>query len=362
MKDKKKSKKILSVLSILFKLALGLAGLYLLVAWAGGSFIDKIPPGRVEAAEGITLPPEAETVTAVRQETAMPIDIVGTVASAEIINLGSRLSAYVKSVSASAGDRVKKGQVLITLDDREIRQQLSAAQSELNRAQIEFNRTEKLLKAKAATDQAMTAAKTAFEAAASNVKQIEVMLTYTVIRSPIDGRVTERSVEAGDLAGPGRTLISVYTTSSMQIVVPVPIRLIDKVPLNQKVNVKLDRPDKPFTGTVTEIVGEVDPLSRTQKVKISLDETDAKILPGTFGRVFVTGDPVPMILVPKEAVYAMGQLEFVQVVKDAGKEKRIVNRLIKTGRTIENSVEVLSGLFEGDVILKKPVKWQEDLI
>ena len=236
------------------------------------------------------------------------IDLVGTVASGEKIVLSSRISAYVKKVYVSAGDRVRQGQRLILLDNRELKQKLAAAEAGLAQAQSEYERAQKLIAADATTDQALTAARSAFETASAQVRQTKVMLTFTEITSPIDGRITDRRIEAGDLAAPGQPLLGVFAPQNMRIEVPVPVRLVEKLQLGQKVDIELDRPNRPFTGRVIEVVGEVDPMSRTQRIKVHIEEAGMDVLPGTFGRVWIADDPRPAILIPIAAVYRIGQL------------------------------------------------------
>jgi len=340
--------KILQVI----KWPIAVAGLALMIAWTGGLFHAKVTAGKLETTPGQPLPAQARTYTVQIKDVAPQIDVVGTVASEETVNLSARISAYVSRVSASAGQRVKKGQVLIELDSREMKEKLAAANIQLKQARTEYNRTKSLYNQKAATEQAMTAAESRFNSAKSQVAEIEVMLTYTTIKAPIDGIVTDRRVEKGDLANPGQVLLRVYDPLNMRIEVPVPVRLIEKLSLNQSVDISLDRPSRPFKGRVSEIVSAVDPLSRTQEVKVHIDNKKGDILPGTFGRVWVYEDPYPAVLIPASAVVLSGQLEMVHLVQG----KRVVRQMVKTGPAFGKSVEILSGLSQGDVILVSPLK------
>ena len=337
---------------LLFKMTAGIGGMLALILWSGGFFVHKLSPAQVQAETGVPLPAGSETLT-VSSETVSPrIDLVGTVASSEKIVLSARISAYVKKVYVSAGDRVRQGQLLILLDSRELKQQLAAAEAGLDQARTEYERAQKLIAADATTDQALTAARSAFETASAQVQQIKVMLTFTEITSPIDGRITDRRIEAGDLAAPGQPLLGVFAPQNMRIEVPVPVRLVEKMQLEQKVDIELDRPDHPFTGRVIEVVGEIDPMSRTQRIKVHIEGAGTDVLPGTFGRVWITDAPRPAILVPSSAVYRIGQLELVQLVTD----DRVIRRLVKTGPRFGDQIEILSGLSAGDTILIQPIQ------
>jgi len=343
--------KLISRVMRWWKVWAGLAGLVVVILWTAGACTRKVAPSEVAYTPGRPVPQEAVVIVASNEMVAARIDVVGTAASEEKIHLSARMPAYVKEVFASAGDSVKKGQLLATLDDREITEQLAAADAALKQAETEYNRTRRLFETKAATEQALEAAESAFRSARANVDRIKVMLTYTRITSPIDGVVTDRRVEAGDLAGPGQVLLAVYDPENMRLEAPVPVRLLDKLPRGRQVDVVLDRIPGVIKGKVDEIVGEVDPMSRTQRVKIHLEGVGGTALPGTFGRVWVEEEKHPAILLPAETVYNVGQLEYIQIVK----ESRIVRRLVKTGRTHGGRLEILSGLKSGQEVLRNPV-------
>ena len=317
--------------------------LLLLLAACGG---PKVQPGQVEAAAGRPLPADATLVTVAEQSLAPRIDVVGTAASEKTITLSARLSAYVQEVFVSAGDRVKAGQVLVTLDDREIREQYTAAEAQFKQADREFQRVKSLMAKGAATEQAQTAAEAAYTAAKAQLERVNVMLSYARVTAPMDGVVTERRVEAGDLAGPEQALLVVYDPARMRLEVPVPMRLIPRVALGGQVEVTLDQVKGAVQGEITEIVSEVDPLSRTRKVKVRLARADG-VLPGTFGRLWLEDEARPTLLAPAAAITRVGQLETVLVAKDG----RMFQRLVRSGPARGDQVEILSGLNAGEQVL-----------
>jgi len=335
-----------------WKVTTGIVGLVIIIAVSSGSCSRKVAPAKLGKPRGFEVPPGADTMVAEMTPAATRIYVVGTTASEEKINLSARIPAYVNEVFASAGDKVTKGQKLVTLDDREIREQLAAAEAQFNQAKTEYERAKQLFEKNATTEQALTAAESMYNSARAQVDQVKVMLTYAQITSPIDGIVTDRRIEAGDLANPGMPLLSVYDPTRMRLEAPVPVRLLDELALGQEVEVSLERPARTLNGRVTEIVSEVDPSSRTQMVKVHLEDDEGDILPGTFGRLWVEQDSGESIRVPASAVYRVGQLELVQVVKNG----HAVRRLVKTGPSYGDNIEILSGLKDGETILVSPVK------
>ena len=344
--------KIANILKKHTKLIVGILGLAIVIAWSGGFLAKKVKPGKLESQPGLAIPAGAETVEVKAETDPVRVEVVGTTASEEKINLSARIPAYVGEIFASAGDRVKKGQRLIALDDRDIRQKLAAAEAQLNQARTEFERAKQLFEKQATTDQALTAAESMFNAAKAQVEEVKVMLTYAQVESPIDGIVTERRIQAGDLANPGMLLLAVYDPLRMRLEAPVPVRLIDRLALGQEVEVSLERPARVFKGTVSEIVSEVDSSSRTQLVKGHLEGVEGDVLPGTFGRLWVAAEPREALFVPASAVVQIGQLSFVQVAQDG----RAVRRLVKTGPARDGRVEILSGLRAGDAVVVNPIR------
>ena len=145
-------------------------------------------------------------------------------------------------------------------------------------------------------------------------------------------------------------MLSVYDPQNLRLEAAVPARLIPLLPLNAGVSVSLENPARETKGHVEEIVSEADAASRTQKVKIHLQDS-ADLRPGQFGRLWIGLPPREAMFVPQAAVYRSGQLEFVQVAADGRAERR----LVKTGRADGARVEILSGLKAGETILAQPV-------
>ncbi len=338
-----------------WKLAASVAVLVIIFMWSAGSCTHKTGDKIASRHEPVKANIPADQTHIVKTEMLpSPIEIAGTVTSEDRIRLASKLNAEVKNVLVTAGSIVKKDQVLVELDDREVSEQLSGAQAQFNQAETEYNRTKQLMDKEATTKQALTAADSAYRTAKAQLERVRVMLSFTKIISPIDGIITDRLVEPGDLAGQGQAVAGVYDPSKMRLDTPVPVRLIGKIKLGQDVAVSIDRPSVKIKGKIAQIVSEVDSVSRTQTVKVTLDKTEQPLLPGTFGRLTIEDSPRSTILVPSSCVYKTGQIEFVQVLNAA-----IENRLVKTGSVRGDMTEILSGLSDGERILLNPTHREE---
>jgi len=348
----KTNERLGKVIKLAWRPVAGLLGLVALVVWSGGLLESKVGPGKEDYQPGVPVPAGVKTLSVKIVKTPSPVEVVGTAASERMVNLSARLPATIVTMLVSAGNTVSNGQVLATLDDRDIREQLGAVEAQFKQAEIEWARTLKLFEKGATTDQARIAAISAYEAAKARLQQIRVMLSYTVIVSPMDGVVTDRRLEAGDLVAPGQVVLTVYDPLQMRLNVAVPGRLLQKFPLNQAVEVRLDGVESAVQGVVREIVSEIDPLSRTQLVKVHLTQNGLAILPGSYGRIQVEGDVHESVWIPASAIYRVGQQELVQLVV----EGRAIRRVVRTGLMQGAQVEILAGLADGEVILLEPVK------
>jgi membrane fusion protein (multidrug efflux system) len=329
------------------KLGSGCGLLVILVLWTAGIFRSRIAGDDTVMRTPPPVPPQAPIVVASNQLLRSSVELAGTVSSQRTIHLSARLSAYVKEVTSSAGQRVEPGQRLMSLDDRDLQQQLNSAQAALAQADAQHTRTRTLHSKGAATDQQLEHSESAFKNATSQVARIRVMLSYTTITSPIAGIVTDRRIEVGDLAAPGQLLLAVYDPTTMRIEVPVPARLVPLFKSGKSVTVRLDHPHMELSGTVSEIVSEIDASTRTRLVKVSIATEGQALLPGTYGYVRIYGDEEAALLLPAAAIARAGQLEFV-TLDQAG---QAVRRLVKTIPHQSGAVQILSGIAAGDRVV-----------
>lgn len=310
----------------------------------------KTEPGRTETPAGVAIPAQAGTVTVAAEPFRERLDIMGTVAAAARAQVSAKVPAEVREVFCNAGQAVTNGQLLLRLDDRDLREQLATAAAQLEQAQAELRRVSALFEKQAATEQMKLAAETAARSAKAQVERATVALSWTEVRAPIAGIVTDRQVDIGDLAAPGRPLLNLFDPSRLRLEADVPLRLVEKLPLGALADVTLDNPARAVKGRVEEIVAEADPASRTQRIKLTLEKADG-LRPGQFGRVWVELDPREVVFVPASALYRTGQLAYAMVVDGSLAQRR----LVKTGRTSGEKIEVLSGLTAGEKILAQPV-------
>jgi len=279
------------------------------------------------------------------------------------VQLATRIMVHVKQVRVEAGDRVKAGQVLVELDQKDIlsRQKqsqamLASAKSQLANARSYYNRIKKLHDERSATDQdldnaraRLESAEAAVSAAEGQLSEAQANLNYSRLVSPFDGYVTAKTIEAGDLASPGAPLVTVERQDSMKIVAMVNERVVDRISVGQKAWVQTDvHGSARLPATVEAVIPSADPRTRTFQVKLVLGNPEGTLKSGMFARVFFQTGTARTLAVPDSAVLRKGQLTGLFTVDDNGRARL---RWVRLGQAGAEMVEVLSGLEPGDKVV-----------
>ena len=354
------------------------------------------------------------TIQGVKIETVaqQPLDesyeAVGTVRAKASSVVSSKVMGSIVAMRVREGDTVRAGQVLVEIDGREARiqtQKSGAGLVEMNGALDEvdrsikaaeasrtaadanrrlatstFRRYEQLFQRQSISQQEFDEARARHEVAAAEAERSERLLqsllarrrmalaridqaradvsssrvysSFTRIVAPINGVVVSRQADVGYMAAPGTPLLTIESGGDYRLEAAVQESQINKVHLGNQVRVQIDAlGPQELAGTVVEIVPASDPASRTYLVKISIalpGNNQQIIRSGLYGKArFVTGQ-TQAITVPRTALVERGQLTSVYVVDQAGIAHM---RLVKTGKTYSDRVEVLSGLAEGEQIV-----------
>jgi len=339
-----------------------IAALILLLLYLQGTIGGhKVAPGSVPLREGGSA--NVKTLTVEQREVEDTLDWPGTVTSRSVANVAPKVMAHVLEVRVNIGSTVKGGDVIATLDAREIkaraeqaRAALAAAQAQAAQADSDQRRAQALFKKQAATQQDLDAANARAKAARAQVAQardaiaeVEVIVGDTTIRAPFDGIVAQRLVDPGDMAVPGKPVVVIQDPRSLRLETHVAERCIGALSLGAQVPVRFDTPEQEITARIEEIAPMADPQSRTFLVKAALP-ADSGVQPGVFGTLRAPCGKHLALLVPSSAIVRMGQLEAVRLLADG--EQRIRN--VRTGKTYGNEVEVLSGLRPGEVVVLEP--------
>jgi RND family efflux transporter MFP subunit len=355
--------------------------------------------GGEHAPEATTHAPIAVTVApVVAIDTAERLEAGGVVAAQESASVSSRIVATVAAVRVKAGDRVLAGDVLVTLDARDVTERAgqaragavaaetavaqartaqSAAEADYRLATAWHTRIAALHARNSATDQErdeaearLAAAEARLSGTRAGIEGAEAQLmsaraasgaaaateSFTAIRAPFDGLVTERLIDPGNLAAPGVPLLRIESARVRQVVARVDEARVPYVQPGDRVRVLVGAADEPAAddsgveGVVVEVARAVGADQRAFTVKVTVPGT-VTARSGTFARVVFAGASRRALLVPADAVRRHGQVSSVYVVQNGVARLR----LIRVGTASSAGVEVLTGLDAGESVVTSPL-------
>jgi RND family efflux transporter MFP subunit len=339
---------------------LAIVVLVLMIAWMAGLFVEKIPPGMQTAVLTNTGDPIVVTSSEVTIIEKVPASIEATQATL----ISSRLMARISSVKVRAGDVVKKGDLLIELENSDIRAQqqqanarVRATSARLKEAKQNLDRVTELQSGGVMSVSDLDRAQANHETllaelagARQALEEADTALSYTEIVAPFDGRVVDRFAEPGDTAQPGSKLLALYNPMNLRVEAQVREHLALELEVGQPLQVEIPSLDKVVDAVIEERVPAAEPGSRSFMVKAGM-AFDGDMLPGMYARLLVPAGTGKQLLIPVDRVVHVGQLDLVWVYEDGQSYRRFV----RIGGHVQNGrVEVLSGLAEGDMVLPLP--------
>lgn len=273
-------------------------------------------------------------------------EVVGTVRAKIHATIEAKLSGRIDKLPVVLGQRVKAGELVARLDAAEINARLEQAEAALEQVERDWKRSSTLFEQQALTRAERDAAESRHRVAKGAVAEARAMMSYVEVVAPFDGVVTKKWADVGDLAAPGKPLISIEDPSALQLEADLPQTIANHVQRDARLAVRMDGVSGEFTGTVSEISPTADAISRTIRVKLDISKQPG-LGSGQFARLVVPVGEGNSLRVPVAAVVQRGQLEIVFTVAN----QRAQLRLVRTGKRVGEEMEILSGLHEGDTVV-----------
>lgn len=259
-------------------------------------------------------------------------------------NIAPQMTGRITKINAEIGDFVKKGQILAEID----KAQLLQAQLQLQNKEVELQRLKSLYEAGGLSKSDLDAIELAYNVAKT---QVDNLLENTVLRSPIDGVVTARNYDAGDLYGMSAPIYTVEQIVPVKLLVGISESDYSKVKKGDSIEITADAiPGKTFYGKVEKIYPTIDPATRTFTVEVVVENKYKTLRPGMFARVAVNFGSNNNVVVPDVAVVKQqGSGErFIYVLNEDG---TVTYQKVVLGRRMGAEYEVLEGLKDGDRIV-----------
>jgi membrane fusion protein, multidrug efflux system len=289
----------------------------------------------------------AKVATSVAERT---LTAVGTLQPVARVSVAAQEEGVVHKVLVREGDTVRKGQLLVQLDDRQLSAQLAEAEASTEEAQARWRRTQALrvngLLSAAEEDTSRAAARIA--EARSEV--LKTRLGFTRIASPVDGVVVARHVEVGDLASPRSPLLELASGHGLLLRVPVSELEVVHIAPGDLAHVTVDAlPELALAAHVTRIFPSADPTSRQVTVELKVDDVPPAVRIGFLARAHLVLERRPdSVVIPEDAVQRGSEIPTFVWIADGDHASM---RAVSPGWRLDDGVVISSGLAAGDELI-----------
>ena len=276
------------------------------------------------------------------QEVEQIQEFTATVEANVVNNIVPSMSLRINDILVEVGDHVRKGQVLAQMDKTNLLQ----SQTQLENIQLEYDRAFELYKVGGASKQSLDAQKTQLDVAKTAYENLK---ENTRLVSPINGIVTARNYDSGDMIG-GEPVVTIEQMSPVKLLVNVSESFYTRVRKGMDVNVKVEVfGDEIFHGKVSLIYPTVDPQTRTFPVEIKLPNKDLKVRPGMFARVTMNFGTQNHVVAPDLSIIKQAGSgdRYIYVYKDG----KVSYNKVLLGRRMDDKYEIISGVSDGDQVV-----------
>ncbi|TVQ41026.1 MAG: efflux RND transporter periplasmic adaptor subunit [Wenzhouxiangella sp.] len=288
---------------------------------------------------------------AVSVELADPIEALGTLRANESADLTSSITEIISEIRFSDGERVTAGDVLVALTNREQLAELASAEASVEEARRQYQRVQDLAgrgqESRAVLDQRQRELNTAL----ARLQGVEARLSDRLIVAPFDGVLGLRNVSVGSLLTPGTIVTTILDDSVMKLDFSVPERFLALVEPGLDIEARSSAfPDERFTGHVIGLSNQVDPVTRSFRVRAEIPNERLALRPGMLMNVVLKTGSRQGLTIPEEAVLSRGRDHYV-FVADVEEDTRVRRRDVELGARYPGFVEIRSGLSEGESVV-----------
>lgn len=303
------------------------------------------------------------------REVAQVYSVEGVVEATRQSTVSAQISGRVKEILFDVGDTVKKGQIILRIDERETSQTLAGSQAQVLQAQAamqnakaNYERARQLFAQKfisqAALDKAQADYKIAVAQAAATeagAGQSALARGYATVTAPYGGVVSARLVEMGEMVTIGKPLMTGFDPTQLRVIVNVPQYKLAEIGTHPQATVELPSLNRRVQAASVTVQPAADTRTHSTQARIYLPPNEAGVYPGMFVHVhFAVGKKTNKLLIPSSAVVRRSEVVAVYVVDDKGAVRLRQVRLGKA--TGEGETEVLAGLNPGEKVALEPVK------
>ena len=288
--------------------------------------------------------------TAVVSSQAFPITIesLGTATANESVNITAQVTDTVKTINFDDGDKVVEGELLVQLNNTEERARVEELKANIDEAKRQFTRIADLRQSNATSEQLLDEQQARVKALQAQLDVALAQLNDLQVRAPFNGLLGNREISIGSLIQPGDSITTLDDISQIKVDFSIAENHLASVGKGQLVSASsVAYPGEEFTGKITNIDTRLDPVSRSIRVRATIDNQDSRLRPGMLLTVVVEKRVLSALVLPEKALVPVQDKQFVYVVKDNVAHQTEV----EIGERRPGQVQIISGLSEGDEVI-----------
>jgi len=303
------------------------------------------PPAGKGSASG---PMHVQGYVAEPKDFSNTLSLTGTIEADEQVTIQSEISGLVRKIYFKEGSLVSKGQLLLKIDDSELRAQLAQAKTKQQLAAENEERARLLLEKEAVSREEYDVTLADLKSAQAQLQLIEAQLAKTSIRAPFSGRIGLRSISEGSYLSPQTVITRLVKADPVKITCAVPGKYASQISVNTQIQFTVPGVEKSFSAQIYAVEPGIETATRTLQLRARAANPDNLLLPGSFAAVKLPLAVIrDAILIPSQAVVPVQEGKKV-FTADNGKAREI---MIETAERTESDVLVTKGLNAGDTIL-----------
>jgi membrane fusion protein (multidrug efflux system) len=285
------------------------------------------------------------------------ISLSGSIEANENVEIRSEVSGIVEKISFSEGTNVSKGQILLKVNDIELRAQLSQAFTKQKLASENERRAKLLLQKEAISQEEYDIASAEFRSLKAQTQLIQAQIAKTTIRAPFSGKIGLRNISPGTYVTPTTIITKLVSSSQVKISFSIPEKYASEIENNASILFTIPNNPQKFSAKIYAIEPEIETATRTLKIRAIADNSNGKLLPGTFATIELSLKNIKdAIVIPTEAVVPIQNGKVVYIANN-GKAKEVkIETLARTSK----DVVVTSGIKSGDTLLTSGVMALKD--
>ena len=303
--------------------------------------------------------PIVETLVLKSEKFSHYVELQGNVKSDKLLIIYPEFSGILNKIYVSSGEKVVKGQLLATIQDGGLKEQLSQLEINYNLTKTTFERQERLWAQNIGSEIQFLQAKSMFEAQKNGVEQLKKQIEKTIIKAPFSGTIDNVIAKEGEVVYPGRSnIMLLLNMDSMYVESNVPEKYLNSIYKGKDAKLEFPLIGKYLNTSIRQAGNFINPNNRTYKIELNIPKNNLNIKPNLNTKVRVNDYSSDNAILIKEGFISIDSNNEKYVYKIERKEKKtyVSKTIIKIGENNGNHIEVLSGLSENDEIVSEGIR------